>query len=680
MFLPHWVIDMVEKGSSMSECLEMMKLMNENEREKQNAERDERNAEREMKKAAMEHDMKLKELAVREQEAQSGSLRGPPVVSNQQQKLPKEGQDVDIFLRSFEKMAGLHKWPRAQWAIRLVPLLTGKALEAYARLSEDSSGNYNLIKDVILKRYQLTSEAYREKFRVSRQQNDESFRDYQVRTERYLSHWCERQNIRHDYGKLNDMVLREQLLTFCPKELQIWVHEHKPDNVTEVVELVEAYQVAHKTVKSTAGLGASSKTVEHKGPGTGTGKASSSGVRQPGTSSNKKCYRCQREGHIARDCPVEKHSGSGSKVVGGNKGRDKAFLCVSEGRNKVAGTDSEVKVGLKKYITGAVVKLPGVEVSDRSDSDSVHGLDIVDGTVGGKKASILRDTGSSSVFVHSKLVSASDKTGEATRIRLADGTCRECDEVCISLKTPFYTGKELAFELDIPFADVIVGNLVQRVEPDVVEGESQERCSAVQTRSQSKLESGSTKVRKNSEAKSVTVLQEVCDRKALVAKQKEDASLEKVRSLVSEKPSDASTYFTMKGDLLYRVFVPESGELIFQIVVPKGLRGDVLKMAHEIPMAGHLGNKKTRSRILQNVYWPGIFTDVANFCKSCPDCQKGCAKGMFQKHRWLRSRPSTSHSSVSLLILSVHCHLRKVRIVSYLFVWTMLHVILRPLL
>ena len=144
----------------------------------------------------------------------------------------------------------------------------------------------------------------------------------------------------------------------------------------------------------------------------------------------------------------------------------------------------------------------------------------MDGTVGGKKASILRDTGSSSVFVHSKLVNASDKTGEATRIRLADGTCRECDEVCISLKTPFYTGKVLAFELDILFADVIVGNLVQRVEPDVVEGESQERCSAVQTRSQSKLEGGSTKVRKNSEAKSVSVLQEVCDRKTLVAKRR----------------------------------------------------------------------------------------------------------------------------------------------------------------
>ena len=109
------------------------------------------------------------------------------MVSNQQQKLPtfEEGQDVDIFLRSFEKMAGLHKWPRDQWAIRLVPLLTGKTLEAYARLSEDSSGNYNLIKDAILKRYQLTSEAYREKLSVSRQQNDESFRDYQVRTERY---------------------------------------------------------------------------------------------------------------------------------------------------------------------------------------------------------------------------------------------------------------------------------------------------------------------------------------------------------------------------------------------------------------------------------------------------------------------------------------------------------------
>ena len=40
-----------------------------------------------------------------------------------------------------------------------------------------------------------------------------------------------------------------------------------------------------------------------------------------------------------------------------------------------------------------------------------------------------------------------------------------------------------------------------------------------------------------------------------------------------------------------------------------------------------MGNRKTRNRILQNFYWPGIFMDVAKFVRSCPQCQKSKAKG-----------------------------------------------------
>lgn len=143
-------------------------------------------------------------------------------------------------------MTALHKWDKNEWAIHLVPLLTGKAFEAYSRLSDGESGRYDKIKEAILKRYELTSEAYREKFRQARQQSDESFKDYQVRTEKYLSHWCKREYIHGQYNSMYDLVLREQLLKFCDKDLQVWVHEHRPKNVKEVIDLVEAYQTAYK--------------------------------------------------------------------------------------------------------------------------------------------------------------------------------------------------------------------------------------------------------------------------------------------------------------------------------------------------------------------------------------------------------------------------------------------------
>lgn len=45
-------------------------------------------------------------------------------------------------------------------------------------------------------------------------------------------------------------------------------------------------------------------------------------------------------------------------------------------------------------------------------------------------------------------------------------------------------------------------------------------------------------------------------------------------------------------------------------------------MAHTIPLAGHLGQKKMGQRILKRFYWPTLFKDVADFCRSCEVCQK----------------------------------------------------------
>ena len=65
----------------------------------------------------------------------------------------------------------------------------------------------------------------------------------------------------------------------------------------------------------------------------------------------------------------------------------------------------------------------------------------------------------------------------------------------------------------------------------------------------------------------------------------------------------------------------EEWRVVNQVVVPKQLRGEVLWLAHEGPLAGHLGINKTQQRILQHFYWPGLRTDVVTFCKSCHVCQ-----------------------------------------------------------
>ena len=67
----------------------------------------------------------------------------------------------------------------------------------------------------------------------------------------------------------------------------------------------------------------------------------------------------------------------------------------------------------------------------------------------------------------------------------------------------------------------------------------------------------------------------------------------------------------------------EKGETVYQFVVPTVHRREVLELAHNLPMSGHLGIGKTCKRVLQHFYWPGLKCDVSKWCKECHTCQLG---------------------------------------------------------
>lgn len=78
-----------------------------------------------------------------------------------------------------------------------------------------------------------------DKCRQCRQSKDESFKDFVDRVERCLNHWCEREEIGSDYDNLFDLVLREQVLKRCPKDLQFWLLEHSQKSIKKVITLQE---------------------------------------------------------------------------------------------------------------------------------------------------------------------------------------------------------------------------------------------------------------------------------------------------------------------------------------------------------------------------------------------------------------------------------------------------------
>ena len=56
-------------------------------------------------------------------------------------------------------------------------------------------------------------------------------------------------------------------------------------------------------------------------------------------------------------------------------------------------------------------------------------------------------------------------------------------------------------------------------------------------------------------------------------------------------------------------------------ILPPSTRRSVLRALHELPMAGHLGYKKTYHRIRSRFYWKGMTQDIKDFVRSCITCQ-----------------------------------------------------------
>ena len=118
-------------------------------------------------------------------------------------------------------------------------------------------------------------------------------------------------------------------------------------------------------------------------------------------------------------------------------------------------------------------------------------------------------------------------------------------------------------------------------------------------------------------------------REQLIKDQQSDPELAALiqDALTEEEARDQPVCYFQKAGILMRKWRPpmvpssEKWKVSYQIVVPPNCRADVLKLAHDTSMAGHLGINKTYQRILNHFYWPGIKKDVKQFCKSCHECQ-----------------------------------------------------------
>src|SRR6266536_2444221 len=264
---------------------------------------------------------------------------------------------------------------------------------------------------------------------------------------------------------------------------------------------------------------------------------------------------------------------------------------------------------------------------------------VYEGKLYGQTVQCVRDTGASTVIVRRDLVPESDLTGETSFVELADGTVRQVEVCQINIDCPFYTGRTRAICFKRPVYDLLIGNIVgatsapresvSKPPPTLTQQETVNsgdvQVAAAITRSQARA----AKENKPSTPLIVADIKAITS-VSLKAEQQIDPALQKHWEMAKNKTMERSTgnsavSYEIKKGLLYRNYTAHNfnhGQPIRQIMVPAKFKAQVMDVAHRSVFSGHLGRKATEDRIIHSFYWPGLFGDIARYCRACDACQR----------------------------------------------------------
>ena len=184
--------------------------------------------------------MKLPKLS-EEEHARVSAVNTRSHNSSTNNKLSEE-DEVDVYFRTFERIAETCGVEKSKWAIMLAPKLTGKAMKAYAALNMEQSKEYEIVKKVVLEKYEVNGETYRMKFRKRVRKADESVREWAQETMHNLEGWIEFSGVDGRDGlAIKELINMEHLFESMPNDMAVHIKDKKPQSSDEMARLADDY-------------------------------------------------------------------------------------------------------------------------------------------------------------------------------------------------------------------------------------------------------------------------------------------------------------------------------------------------------------------------------------------------------------------------------------------------------
>lgn len=264
------------------------------------------------------------------------------------------------------------------------------------------------LKEALLRRYDMREDGFKRKYRSCRPEASETFSQFSVRLESYFHRWIEMSKISTTFEGLYDLMVRDQFIYVCSKELNMFLEERVPDTLGKMATLADQYREARYTTVATLinkgkqSVAASSKPVTAKRMESTNAEESPKPQVSSNTSTSfvplkdRKCYKCNKPGHMAQDCTY----GRVSNIQEENVPTDNFCGAVT------IPSDSIIETSVSMVCEPTSTNATAYMTSKR------NAMPICSGYVNGKKVSVLRDSGCSGIVVKRSLVTEEAMTGQ----------------------------------------------------------------------------------------------------------------------------------------------------------------------------------------------------------------------------------------------------------------------------
>ena len=410
---------------------EKLRLEQERQMQKERLEMEEREREKERQIQIEREKLKFDaELRMKELEIQNMTVKRQPLDSGTHFDVTKhirlvppfQEKEVDKYFLHFEKVAENLKWPKEHWTLLLQSVIIGKAREICTQLTVEQSSSYDTVKELILKAYELVPEAYGQKFRNCKKENEQTHVEFARTKEQLFDRWCSSKTIGSNHEKLRQLMLVEEFKRCINSDIKSFLDEKQVETLEAAARLADDYALTHKVSFINKSNPSRRPFFPQSGskhsPSNPSGNYSQTFTPKPKSSGENKdqnplsqpiCNYCKRTGHIISEClhlKRKKEKQEGLKPTGLTSLRSKPQSCVKEEdpiQTERPETDSVMEI-YEPFLSDGFVSLN----SDYAQSTPIK---------------ILRDTGASQSLILADTLPFSEKTSSGTSVLIQGVEC-----------------------------------------------------------------------------------------------------------------------------------------------------------------------------------------------------------------------------------------------------------------